>query len=150
MSKMNEKIFHVGLKAVIINQDEKILLLHRKNRNINRNKPAYWDLPGGRIKENEAINETLRREIKEETSIKNIGDVKHRGLILTDIDVPLKTGNPGGLVLSIYTCRLNEKVDVHLSAEHFGFEWVSPRTFVSRLKDRYPVDFLKRFKTLVA
>ena len=55
----------VSVEALII-ADDKMLFLRRKNE------PAkgQWWFPGGRIRKDEALQETLSREIKEETGLK--------------------------------------------------------------------------------
>jgi 8-oxo-dGTP pyrophosphatase MutT (NUDIX family) len=49
--------------AVII-KDDKVLLIHRL-----KNGSEYWVLPGGGIEDGENVDEALRREVKEETSL---------------------------------------------------------------------------------
>ena len=53
-------------KVVMINSDDKILLLKRKE---NQKFPGRWDLPGGHLKEKESGEEGLLREVKEETNL---------------------------------------------------------------------------------
>ena len=60
---MSEQIFHVGIKALIQNDDGEVLLI--LNRFPDR---ELWDIPGGRMDEGEEIIDTLKRELKEEIS----------------------------------------------------------------------------------
>ncbi len=74
--------------AVILVKGEKILLVrHRKG---NR---TYWVLPGGRVKYGETIEETARREMKEETDLK----IKLNKLVFID-----ETINRGRHVINLY------------------------------------------------
>ena len=50
--------------CVIKNSEGKILLIHR-----NTTKRKQWELPGGKIEENEDPKETAKRELKEELNI---------------------------------------------------------------------------------
>lgn len=50
--------------AVILIKDEKILLVKHQKR-----QRSYWVLPGGTVEEGETIEETAKREIKEETDL---------------------------------------------------------------------------------
>jgi len=47
---MSEDLFFLGIKAVLRNQQGKILLLKADtSKFIEKNYPVHWDLPGGRI-----------------------------------------------------------------------------------------------------
>lgn len=58
-----EDSFHLGIKVLLRNIEEKFLLLERAHKT----RGTYWDIPGGRIHKNESITEALKREIEEET-----------------------------------------------------------------------------------
>lgn len=62
--------FPVSVKGIIFFED-KVLLL--------QNERSEWDLPGGKIINNESVKECLKREVKEETNlsvfVENIIDV---------------------------------------------------------------------------
>jgi ADP-ribose pyrophosphatase YjhB (NUDIX family) len=107
--------FHVGVKAVIV-RDDKILLVKHKVR-------GTWDLPGGRIDDSESIERTLRRELKEELSIKSditIGDVVYA---LRD---PSRTSDDGtGVVLIAYAVTLGNEKQLDVSEEHTEIAWMS-------------------------
>ena len=62
-------------KVVLINKDDKVLILKRSGRIINEESPWEWDLPGGHIKNKEVqsgthgIQSGLKREVFEETGL---------------------------------------------------------------------------------
>lgn len=58
---MNKKIKHFTASGIIIDE-EKVLLVHHKKLDV-------WLYPGGHIEENENPDETLLREVKEETGL---------------------------------------------------------------------------------
>ncbi len=63
------KTFYVGIKGVII-KDDKVLML-RANAAAGRR--DMWEMPGGRIDDDETIDQALRREPLEELpNIQNI------------------------------------------------------------------------------
>ena len=52
--------------AVIINEDDQIFISRRSAEQHQGNK---WEFPGGKVKQNEDVEDALRREIKEELGI---------------------------------------------------------------------------------
>lgn len=58
----NDQIVCGGL----ININDKFLMVQESKENIS----GLWNIPAGRIEENETLSECVRREIKEETNIK--------------------------------------------------------------------------------
>ncbi len=65
MSK--EQLFHIGVKALIKNDSNKILLLKVDQTNFKvKRREDYWDIPGGRIQKGDSILGTLAKELKED------------------------------------------------------------------------------------
>jgi hypothetical protein len=65
-SKEQNKKLRKGAAGIII-QDKKVLLI---KRGINSEKfPGYWGMPGGRYEQDETPEETVMREVKEETAL---------------------------------------------------------------------------------
>ena len=60
--------FHIGVKALIV-KEGKVLVL--KEKDIRGTGDEIYDLPGGRIEDEESPEETLGREIKEELGVEN-------------------------------------------------------------------------------
>jgi len=54
-----------GVRALIFNEQEEILLQHRKD-------VPMWGLPAGAVELNESVFEALKREVEEETSLQVI------------------------------------------------------------------------------
>ncbi|MEX0650084.1 MAG: NUDIX hydrolase [Candidatus Andersenbacteria bacterium] len=117
---MNQKYeqFHVGVKGCITRSDE-VLLLEAVDYKGN----AHWDFPGGRVRDNETIEQTLIRELKEEipsiiSSDIQIGRVIHVGRLLQN------TGDGLPLILIFFRIKTELPV-VRLSREHTGHRWVT-------------------------
>jgi len=101
----NEDIFHLGIKVLVINPDGRILLLHVNLKELSGYKgSAYWDIPGGRIHRGDSINETLERELLEETGLE-LGKRPTTliGAALSNIRIPVGD-NDVGLILFVYKC----------------------------------------------
>lgn len=92
----------VGAKAIIEDERGRILLLH-----IARPQTAehYWDLPGGRVQEGESTVEALRREVAEETGIRDMVIGQSLGIMMTPARLSLPAEGPTGLLFAGYKCK---------------------------------------------
>src|SRR3990167_1376930 len=59
----------VGVKAILRNEEGKILLLRRSQAKYPDVKGDVWDIVGGRIEPGTPLLDNLRREIREETGL---------------------------------------------------------------------------------
>jgi 8-oxo-dGTP diphosphatase len=55
----------VGVGAIIFNENKEILLLLRKRPP----EAGYWSIPGGKVELFETIEDTIKREVKEELNV---------------------------------------------------------------------------------
>lgn len=146
---MTEKIFHLGIKALVQEQSGKFLVLKVNQAKFKDPKPDdYWDIPGGRVLEGATIEETLFRELEEETGITALDFFKPLDTILSNIEIPLKDGRKVGLILTIYYCTLQSIPSIKLSAEHTEYAWVSPSEASTVLAYKYPKEFIEKIKEL--
>lgn len=139
MSK--EKLFHVGIKALIENEERKVLLLFAPGWERAKTKP-HWDIPGGRIQEGGSAEETLKREVEKETGIKNIQSQEFLSAVVSNHQIPFED-KILGLVLMVYKVKVPVTNKIILSHEHTDFEWVDKKEAAKRLADKYPPDFTK-------
>lgn len=146
---MNEKIYHLGIKALIQDSSGKILLLKVNQEKFkNPTVEDYWDIPGGRVLEGHTLEETLLREVEEETGITNLESFSHLDTITSNIEIPLKNGGKVGLILSIYTCFVPDSTPIQLSEENTDYAWVLPEEATRFLSYKYPLDFIEKIKKL--
>jgi len=109
--KQQVKTRPVSAKAVMV-VSGKILVLRQENGN--------WDLPGGKVDENESVVEGLIREVWEETKL----SVTPIGLLASSTKP--RSNEPDLLVLS-YLCEVKTDegdVVVELSHEHVGYKLI--------------------------
>ena len=107
--KDNKRI-DFSTKALII-RDDKFLVMHNKGV-----KEDLWELPGGRMEFGENAEETLEREIREETGL-GVRPIK----ILDTWNLMLRENYQ--ITGVIYLCKL-EDGDISLSEEHDDFKWL--------------------------
>lgn len=144
---MNEDIFHLGAKALICNEDRVLLLKANPELIQNNNKAAYWDLPGGRIKRGDTIEETLKREIAEETGITVI--ISFQPFAIFTMPVRILTENTDvGLILSVYLVQVESAADVRLSSEHTEARWFTSQEAAHLLAARYPKEFVEKLNRI--
>jgi 8-oxo-dGTP pyrophosphatase MutT (NUDIX family) len=139
---MNEDTFHLGIKALIKNKSGDVLLLKVNVKMLKGYKgEPYWDIPGGRIHKNSTVEETLRREIEEETGITSVTCVTPVNMVLSNIRIPLDEGEDVGLILSVYSCDVPDNSTIVLSEEHTEYHWYSPLEASKLLSFKYPKEF---------
>ncbi len=127
---------YFAVHAFFLNGNGETLILQRASSN--KYKPLFWDIPGGKMLLHEDINETIIREVKEET-----------GLEIEKITSPL----------SVYVNReqLPDRKDIQLVVsctikdehspitinprEHCQYMWINP----CDLPNVNCMDYLKHF-----
>ena len=98
-------------KAVMINEDGKVLILKRTPDFVTKESPWEWDLPGGHIQKGESDVKGLQREIQEETNLY----IRYA---------------PEWFMLEGYTrfyLLRNWEGVINLSHEHTEYKWVDPK-----------------------
>lgn len=65
--KPKDKIPHYAVSAAIITKDKKFLIAQRPEKGL---LAGLWEFPGGKLEENESLEQALMREIKEELDCK--------------------------------------------------------------------------------
>lgn len=139
-----EKLFFVGVKALIKNEKGQILILKSSLRDHGDRATVYWDIPGGRIEEGAGAKETLEREIEEEIGTKELTNISFFTSVISYHQIPLENGKKAGLVLMVYKVQILKDSQIKISDEHTEFAWVSPAEAAKKLADKYPPEFTKK------
>ncbi len=108
--------FYVGIKAII--QDPRgVLILKDKSH-------GKWELPGGRIDQNQTIEDAVTRELQEETgaTFHGMQDVIHAGFGDNLVEHNHK------LLLTYFAVHASLPKEVKLSDEHSESAWVTKDT----------------------
>jgi len=64
-----------GAGIIFLNSNNEVLLLLRDDT-VDIPFPNMWDIPGGKVEDNETPIEAIRREMMEEMSIKDLGEIQ--------------------------------------------------------------------------
>ena len=101
----------------------------------------YWDFPKGHIEKGEKIEETVKREVKEETGLK---DIKLIEGFKEWIKYFFKF--KGKNIFKIVTFFLAETKTktVKVSFEHIGFKWLPYEEAIEKLTFKSAKDILKK------
>ncbi|HVS79179.1 MAG TPA: NUDIX domain-containing protein [Candidatus Saccharimonadales bacterium] len=137
-----EKLFQIGVKALITNDAGEILLLNTGDYVLKGIEP-HWDIPGGRIQEGSNVPETLQREVAEETGVKRILGSEFFTAVISNFGGKVD-GRDIGLALMIYRVEIPKNSEIKLSHEHSGYEWVAPKEAAKRLAYKYPPEFTEK------
>lgn len=137
MSK--EKLFFIGVKAMITNSEGKILLLDTGNYH-QKHQERHWDFPGGRIDVGEDPVAALNREILEETGITDISQTEFFTAVISNHQIKIDD-KMIGLALFVYKISLAKESDIKLSEEHAAYDWVSNKEAAKLLANKYPPEF---------
>ena len=117
------KSFYVGIKGVFVRKG-KVLILKRQDSD----GVVFWDMPGGRINDDEDIENALHRELEEELGVTGASI----GELLTAFNLPNYYRDGHGLMLLYY--RVSVPVfAIKLSDEHIDYKWVSREELLKML-----------------
>ena len=116
------KLF-VATKAFILHNG-KVLILRESKRYDDGSNPGQFDVPGGRVKPGQRFDESLLREIMEETGL----DVKKIRPFHVDEWRPVVKGHQWQIVGTYFICT-SESDEVKTSEDHDGFRWIDPKDY---------------------
>ena len=112
-------ILMVGVAALIHNDDGQLLLLKRSDNHC-------WGPPGGSTEPGEQIEETLRREVEEETGM-NIHSLELYGAFSgPEFFYTYPNGDQVFNVTIMYTAKINNGTVPVLDHEHTDWQWYHP------------------------
>ena len=121
--------FPISIKAVIIDKNRVLCLKNERNE---------WDFAGGKINFNEDVEESLRREVKEETNlnIKNLNILKPLNLNFNDVPV----------FVLLYSAEISCQSPILISYEHSEYNFFSKSEIMNL---NMPQDFKNLIDTLI-
>jgi len=108
--------FQVGVKGIYIQNNQALLLKFKR-----ADGSLTWDLPGGRINQDESITDAFTREVNEEIDGIGIANLQE---LLHVARAPGNFDDGTGLIWLFYSCHLDFK-QLQLRDEHVGIKWVA-------------------------
>lgn len=142
---MNEDHFQLGIKAAIRNSQGKILILKTNPKHIHYTVAHEWDLPGGRLQKGATVEETLKREVKEELGLNDIKIVE-----LLDASIgKLRFPHDEGLILFTYLCEIENHDQIALADdENIQFKWADPKEAANLLNVKFSDGLVGKVRNL--
>ena len=114
-----DKLF-AATKAFVVH-DGKVLLLRESSQYNDGTHSGEYDIVGGRVKPGERFDESLLREIKEETGLDVVvGRPFHVGEWR-----PVVRGEQWQIVATFFVCHASSDAIV-LSQDHDDYQWIDP------------------------
>ncbi len=101
----------------------------------------YWDLPKGHIEKGEKEIETVRREVEEETGLK---DIEFLEGFKERIKYFFKFKGKNILKFVTFYLAETEEEDIKVSFEHLGFEWLLYEKAIKKLTFENAKETLKK------
>jgi bis(5'-nucleosidyl)-tetraphosphatase len=122
-------------------EDGKIffLLLHYPSGS--RTQKDYWDFPKGHIEKGERLEETVEREVREETGLK---DIKLTEGFKETIKYFFKWENKNILKFVTFYLAETKTKEIEISGEHIGHKWLPYYEALEQLTFKNAKEVLKK------
>lgn len=133
--------------AIIVRRENNKNLFLLLNYQSGRSRPkAYWDFPKGHIEKGEKLEDTVRREVKEETGI---GEIEIVPEFKETIKYFFKAD--GGIIFKtvVFLLAKTKEKEVKISDEHMGFKWLSFEESLKEVSYKNAKDILKKAKAFL-
>lgn len=119
---MSEITLRVAAKAVIVNDNDEVLVVREASTYDEGTNIGTWGLPGGRLNLGEAFYDGLAREVFEETGLQVLPEMP----VYVGEWQPVIKDVPHQIIAVFMVCRYTGG-EVRLSEEHDAYKWVGQK-----------------------
>jgi 8-oxo-dGTP pyrophosphatase MutT (NUDIX family) len=102
---------------------------------------GHWDFPKGNIEKGEKLEETVKREVKEETGIENIEFIPG---FKENIKYFYRLEGKNIFKIVTFFLAKTKTEDVKISWEHLGFEWLPYEEALEKVTFKNAKEILKK------
>lgn len=113
----------VAMKAVVVNEDGKVLILREAATYGDGTQRGRYHMPGGRVEPGEHFEDALKREVMEEAGL----EIEIVRPIYVGEWRPVIKGVPHQIVATFFVCKPVSGEGVKLSSEHDEYLWFDPK-----------------------
>ncbi|MDD5145632.1 MAG: NUDIX domain-containing protein [Candidatus Pacebacteria bacterium] len=112
-----------------------------------RRPTSYWDLPKGHIEKGEALEDTMRREVREETGLVDIELVPD---FKETIKYFFKWENSNIMKFVTFFIAKTKTKEVKVSGEHLGYEWLPYEEAIKKLTFKNAKNILQKVNDFIS
>jgi 8-oxo-dGTP diphosphatase len=127
---MINHVYGLAVRVLLTDSDGKILILKRSTNS--KTNPGKWELPGGKVNQDESFDHALIREVYEETKLK------------IELDHVIGASEQNLHIIRAVHIIMSGKIiegELTLSSEHEGYAWV----LIDTLADYELADWLEDY-----
>src|SRR4030042_1347279 len=122
-------------------EDNKIKYLLLQYPSSTKSPKVYWDLPKGHIEKGEKELDTVKREVEEETGLKDIDFIER---FKETIKYFFRWGGKNILKFVTFYLAETDKKEVRISEEHTEFKWLPYEEAIERLSHKNAKEILRK------
>ncbi len=135
---LQRRMTNTDVAVAFIIKDNKILIGLRNYTKDVWKDISVWTVPGGRCNPKETLEETLRREVKEEVNIKNLDIQSYLGKV---------RGSKSEDVVHVFICKTNSEAKLMEPEKFSEWKWCDTNSVPDNFINPEGLDLVKKYLT---